>query len=157
MGAQERAAVARGLNLDGNAPVNDSDLPGNLATTLAAYHAMQPGMPLRAVRLRLYGGMQQGVVITGEEEARQLVFDAASGRRVSETEPGYPPQHFPFGWHVHQIAKQVHRGDFIGMTGRWMDLFAGLSLLYLTVSGAVMYFELWKKRRQSGRPGYIWK
>jgi hypothetical protein len=32
------------------------------------------------------------------------------------------------GWQAHQIAKQVHRGDYIGLSGRWMDLAAGLSL-----------------------------
>jgi uncharacterized iron-regulated membrane protein len=109
------------------------------------------------LRLRIYGGMPQGVIVSGEDEAHQRVFNAATGKRVSETDPGYPPQHFPFGWQAHQIAKQVHRGDFIGLTGRWMDLFAGLSLIYLTVSGAIMYFELWKRRRQTGRPGLLWK
>jgi uncharacterized iron-regulated membrane protein len=158
MGVYERAALARGeLVLDGNAPVHDSELSSMLETTLDAYRRSQVAAPIRVMRLRVYGGMQQGVIVTGEEEARQLVFNATSGRRAGTTEPGYPPQHFPFGWQAHQIAKQVHRGDIIGLPGRWMDLFSGLSLIFLSVSGAVMYVDLWQRRRRSGRASLLWK
>jgi hypothetical protein len=38
-----------------------------------------------------------------------------------------------------------------------MDLFAGLSIVYLSVSGAVMYLTMWSKRRRAGRVALIWK
>jgi hypothetical protein len=144
---------AHGVKMeDPGAPLADAQLAGMLKTTLAAHG----DAPIRAVRLRIYGGMPQGVVITGEPEAHQRVFNAETGRPASLTEPGYPPQHFPFGWQAHQIAKQIHRGDFIGLPGRFMDLFAGLSLIYLTVSGAVMYFDLWRRRKKAGRTALVW-
>ena len=156
--ARESVMAASGIPLeDPGAPLGDDQLPAMLGTTLAAHRTVVGDTPPRVVRLRIYGGMPQGVIVTGEPEARQLAFNAVSGRRASLTEPGYPPQHFPFGWQAHQIAKQVHRGDFIGMPGRWMDLFGGLSLLYLTVSGAIMYLDLWQWRRQSGRGALLWK
>lgn len=84
------------------------------------------------------------------------MFNASTGRRVTETEPGYPETGFPFGWQAHQLAKQIHRGDFIGLSGRWMDLIAGVSIVLLSLSGAVMYFDLWNRRRRTGRRALVW-
>lgn len=140
-------------------PLRDADLAAMLATTLHAY-ADSPDVarPIKALRLRTYGGMPQGVVIAGlGDDTQQLVFNATNGSRVSETEAGYPQTGFPFGWRAHQVAKDIHRGDFIGLPGRWMDLFAGLSLVFLCVSGAVMYFDMWTRRRRAGRTALVWK
>jgi uncharacterized iron-regulated membrane protein len=139
-------------------PLRDAELPAMLTTTLAAHRELAPGQPVKALRLRIYGGMPQAIVIAGSGEAtRQEAFDARTGRAVTLTEPGYPETGFPFGWQAHQIAKAVHRGDYIGLSGRWMDLFAGVSIVFLSTSGIVMYINMWGRRRQGGRPAIIWK
>ncbi|HUO23994.1 MAG TPA: PepSY-associated TM helix domain-containing protein [Caulobacteraceae bacterium] len=136
--------------------LKDAALPGMMQTTLAAYAKTVPGGGVRVVRLRYYGSMPQGVIVSDEPTARQLVYDASTGRRVSETEPGYPRVGFPFGWQAHQTAKSIHRGDAFGLTGRFMDLLSGLALIYLSVSGVVMYLDMWKRRRALGRKGLVW-
>jgi uncharacterized iron-regulated membrane protein len=134
-----------------------AQLPVLLTTTLRAQHSLMPDQPLKVVRLRMYGGMPQGVVIAGQgDDTRQVVFNASTGNQVTETEPGYPPTGFPFGWQAHQVAKQIHRGDFIGLSGRWMDLIAGVSIVFLSLSGAVMYFDMWNRRRRAGRSALVW-
>jgi uncharacterized iron-regulated membrane protein len=139
--------------IDVSTPLRDAELPGMLHTTLA----VAPGQAIKAVRLRYYSGMPQGVVIAGlGDDTRQLVFNTATGSWASLTEPGYPPTGFPFGWQAHQIAKNIHRGSFFGLTGRLMDLFAGLCMFYLSISGIVMYSDLWNRRRKSGRTGPFW-
>jgi uncharacterized iron-regulated membrane protein len=138
-------------------PLNEAQLPAMLGRTLDAYGYSQARVPLKVLRLRIYGGMPQGVVVSGlDDDTQQVVFNAMTGRQVSETEPGYPETGFPFGWQAHQVAKQIHRGDYIGLSGRWMDLFAGLSLIFFSVSGAVMYYDMWQRRRRSGRNALIW-
>jgi hypothetical protein len=151
------APAPRPVLPNGITALNDADVPAMLNTTLASFNATMPNVPIRVLRLRVYGGMPQGVIITGSEEAEQVVFNANTGRRASQTEPGYPVSGFPFGWQAHQIAKQVHRGDYFGISGRWMDLFAGLSMVFLSVSGAVMYFNMWTRRKSVGRSGLLWK
>jgi uncharacterized iron-regulated membrane protein len=141
---------------DALSPLNDAALPDMLHTTLAAYDKAMPGVPVRVVQLRVYNGMPQGAVVSDGEVAKQLVFNTNTGRRVNSDELAYYPKGFPFGWQAHQVAKSVHRGDFIGMPGRLMDLIAGLSMLYLSISGIVMYWELWTKRRRAGRKALIW-
>ncbi len=145
-----------GITGDFSAPMNDIELPEMLGTTLASYNAADPGVPARVVRLRYFAGMPQGVVVTGDAEARQLVFNTDTGRRVSMSEPGYPNTDVTFGWQMDETVKQIHRGDMFGLTGRMMDLLAGLSLLYLAASGLVMYFDMWGKRRQKGRRAFFW-
>ncbi|HUO22051.1 MAG TPA: PepSY-associated TM helix domain-containing protein [Caulobacteraceae bacterium] len=146
-----------GANADQSSPLTDAELPGMLRTTLSAFHAARPDAPIRVLRLRYYAGMPQGVVVfSGPREAEQVQFNAATGRAVSLTEPNYPATGQPFGWQEDQIVKQIHRGDFIGLSGRWMSLLGGLSLVFLALSGTAMYLDLWSRRRRAGRAGLFW-
>jgi uncharacterized iron-regulated membrane protein len=142
-------------------PITDAEAPAMLAATLDSARRAGAGGPggdpVKVVRLRHFGGYAQGVVVTGGDHSRQLVFDTASGRRLSTTEPGYLQVPFPFGWEAHQIAKSIHRGDWFGLTGRWCDLLAGLAMIYLSVSGLVMYRDMWRRRAASGRRGVVWR
>lgn len=139
-------------------PVAEGELHGMLAATLAAMTRDAPGEPVKVLRLRHFGPYAQGVVVTAAEpESRQLVYNTATGQTMSETEPGYPPVPFPFGWQAHQTAKSIHRGDWFGITGRYMDLIAGLAMAYLSASGIVMYWTIWRKRADGGRRALLWK
>jgi uncharacterized iron-regulated membrane protein len=133
--------------------LDDAQIPAMLRATLAA----APDGGIRVLRLRHFGPYAQGVVITNDATAQQLVFNTQTGARMSLTEPGYPDTGFPFGWQVHQWAKSVHRGDFFGLPGRIMSLLAGLAMVYLSVSGIVMYANMWAKRREAGLKGLFWK
>lgn len=139
------------------APVVEAELPNMTATTLQAMQRLHPGTPIKAIRLRMFGQMKQGVVITGGDTTDQLVFDAATGRPASLSEPSYPPVGFPFGVQVHENIKHFHSGEMFGLSGQMMNLLAGLSLLFLSVSGLIMYFDMWLKRRKGGRSSLIWK
>ncbi len=141
---------------DASSPLSDSEVPGLLRTSLGAFRASEPHSPIKVIRLRHFAGMPQGVIIAGDEDTRQLVFNAETGRRVGMTEPGYPETGQPFGWEEHQLMKQIHRGDWLGLSGRWMDLIAGLSMIFLSVSGIVMYVSAWNRRRGAGRAAFFW-
>ena len=141
---------------DASSPLAMGELPAMLQTTLDAFRARQPEASIKVIRLRYFAGMPQGAIITGESEPRQLVYNALTGRRVSMTEPGYPETGQPFGWQEHQLMKQIHRGDWLGLPGRAMDLIAGLSIIFLSLSGIAMYLDQWIRRRRGGRTGFLW-
>ena len=145
-----------GMTADVSKPLTDAELPAMLHTTVTAFRAAHPSTPIKVLRLRYFAGMPQGVIVSGGEETRQFPFNAATGRVAPLWARGYPVTGQPFGWQWDQIAKGIHRGDFIGLPGRWMSLLTGLSLLFLCVSGAANYFELWNKRRKAGRLGLFW-
>lgn len=134
----------------------EAQVPQFAKVVLDAYHKEYPGLPVRAIRLRVFAGYPQGVVITGESEARQVVYNARTGASMRQTEPGYPQTGFPFGWQAHQWAKQIHNGSMFGMSGRASNFLAGLALGYLSVSGIVMYASMWRRRSGSGRKALFW-
>jgi uncharacterized iron-regulated membrane protein len=112
---------------------------------------------MKVLRLRYFAGYPQGVIVAADPDTTQFVFNAASGARMSMTEPGYPRVAFPFGWEWHQRLKRMHRGDIVGMPGRWLDSAGALALLYLSISGLVMYIQMWMARRRSGRTSLMWR
>jgi uncharacterized iron-regulated membrane protein len=137
--------------------VSEDNILAMSRTTLAAASKASDAPSPRVVRLRTYGGMPQGVVITGDEVARQLVFDARTGQPAGLYEAGYPKTPMPFEWGAHETWKRLHRGDYFGLTGRWMDLLSGLAILFLTISGIVMYLQVRRARVRTGRRGVFWK
>jgi hypothetical protein len=163
--------ATHGLSLGGGPPppallqmfaddgtVTDSELESTLRTTLAAAGKTSPdALPPRVVRLRVLGGRPQGVVVSGDAVAEQLIFDAKTGNPAGLYETGYPRTPMPFQWDFHETVKRMHRGDYFGLTGRWVDLLTGVAILFLTVSGIVMYLQLYRVRGKIGRRGVFWK
>jgi hypothetical protein len=145
-----------GMIGDYSSPLADAKVPAMLEATISAYRATQGDRPIKVLRLRIFSGMEQGVIVTGGEDTRQLVFNAVNGKSAGMTEPGYPYTGFPFGWEEHELVKQIHRGDAFGIPGRLMDLFAGFSLVFLSASGLIMYVDLLRRRRRGGRKQLFW-
>ncbi|WP_250518386.1 PepSY-associated TM helix domain-containing protein [Caballeronia sp. ATUFL_M1_KS5A] len=146
-----------GLTKDMSSSLAAADLSAMLHTTLNAYRKANGDVPVKVLRLRYFAGMPQGIVVAGDNaDTQQLAFNAATGDKASLSGPGYPDTNQTYGWQVAQIAKKIHRGDWMGPVGRYVDLIAGAALLYLTISGLVMYVELWSRRRKMGRNGLLW-
>jgi uncharacterized iron-regulated membrane protein len=148
-----------GMIGDLSSPLPDAKLPAMLSTTLSAFQSAKGDVPIKVLRLRYYAGMPQGLIVSGGNSAndtRQVVFNTDTGKTASMTEPSYPYQGFPFGWEEHELMKQIHRGDIIGVPGRLMDLFAGLSLIFLSASGLYMYVDLLRRRRRGGHKQLFW-
>src|SRR5208337_3970397 len=118
--------LSSGTGGDASAPLRDAEVQQMAGATLAALRQTAPDTPIKVLRLRVFGAMKQGVVITGGATARQLVFNADTGSAVSLSEPGYPNSGFPFGVQVHESIKHFHSGQLLGLSARWLDLLAGL-------------------------------
>jgi hypothetical protein len=37
-----------------------------------------------------------------------------------------------------------------------MDLFAGLSMFFLSVSGIWIYYDIWRRRKKTGKSSLLW-
>lgn len=138
-------------------PLRDAEVQDMTTTTLAAMQRLHPETPVKVLRLRVYGQMKQGVVVTGGGETTQLVFNADTGTPATLSDPAYPNSGFPFGTQMHEDIKHFHSGALFGLSTRCMNLFAGLSLLFLSISAMVVYFDIWRKRRRAGRHGLVWQ
>jgi hypothetical protein len=138
-------------------PLRDNEVQDMTTITVQAMQRLHSDAAIKAIRLRIYGQMKQGVVITGGEETKQLGFNADTGQPAGLSEPSYPQSGFPFGVQVHENIKHFHSGAMFGVSGRLMNLLAGLSLLTLSISGIIMYSDMWLKRRIAGRGSLVWR
>lgn len=122
------------------ASLSDYDVQEMTKITLLGLHVTDPGVPIKVMRLRMYGTMKQGVVITGGEHTDQRVFNAETGLPAGLSDPSYPQDSgYPLGPQFHESIRRFHSGDLFGLAARWVDLLTGLALLYLCVSGLVLY------------------
>ncbi|WP_409934975.1 PepSY domain-containing protein [Novosphingobium sp. 9] len=124
---------------------------------LTRFHRAEPDTAILSVRVRIYAGHEQGIIVTAGPVLRQHVFDTASGREVGLTETYYPDSGFPLGIGVHEWMKHFHSGYLFGLPARLLDMLAGLALVFLSVSGLLMYIDLYRRRRKSGRKSVLWK
>lgn len=146
-----------GFDGDLSSPLTDVQLPKMTEATLAAFARNQPGVGVKVLRLRYYSDYPQGVIVAADPLSSQRVFNTDTGAPMTMTEPGYPKTGFPLGWEWHQRMKMLHRGDYFGMPGRWLDTIGALAMVYLTVSGMVMYLQLLVRRWSIGKKQLIWK
>ena len=124
---------------------------------IAIFRNSEPATPIRALRARIYADHEQAVVVTAGPVTRQRVFDVATGQEVGLSESYYPASGFPLGMDVHEWVKHFHSGYLFGLPARVLDLLAGLALVFLSVSGLIMYFEMYRRRVRAGRKGAFWK
>jgi uncharacterized iron-regulated membrane protein len=141
---------------DSSSPMSDSQVQRMASITLADFRRLEPQTPIKVLRVRVYGTMNQGGIVTGGPETRQVLFDTATGSVAGLGEPGYPASGFPFGTQTHENIKHFHSGYLLGLPARLMNLTAGLSLIYLSISGIIMYLDLWRQRRKVGRKQFLW-
>jgi uncharacterized iron-regulated membrane protein len=113
-----------------------------LSIKLSAGQAAQVIVPFRS-KLGLHPALYQ--------------FDPISGAWLNPTTAGVPiPSPYVGSLRWHQILKRLHRGDIIGVDGRWVLVLSDLCLLYLATSGIVMYFQMLARRRKAGATAWFW-
>jgi uncharacterized iron-regulated membrane protein len=138
-------------------PIAPQELQRMLAAGIRGAARVAPDRKLLVVKLRIANGMKQAIVWTDQYIPQQYVFDTSTGALVTPDSPGQQATGYMWPWPVHQMAKRIHRGDLLGLPGRVVDVLAGLSLLFLAVSGAVMYWDMLARRRRGGRRGWFWQ
>jgi hypothetical protein len=138
-------------------PIAAQELARMLAVGIAGAERMAPGRKLLVLKLRTAHGMKQAIVWTDQLIPQQYVFDTSSGALVTPDSAGQQSTGYLWPWPVHQMAKRIHRGDLLGLSGRCIDIAAALSLLFLAISGAAMYWDLYSRRGRSGRRGLFWR
>lgn len=143
-------------------PVSEAPLPHDvnamLQTAYRAARVQSPNGRITAVQLVVHNGTAKGLVTLGGAKPRILAFDALTGAELSDwsTSGVQVGQGYFADWH--QALKRFHRGDILGsFAARYVDLAAGLALLYLVVSSFFLYFDMRQRRQQTGRKQWFWK
>ena len=143
-------------------PFSEARLAGDalqeLQVSYDAAKAAAPTQPIVAVQLVQRSGQTKGLVTLGGADPRILVFDPVTGQPAADWASSGVQVGNGYYADWHQVLKRMHRGDIIGtFYGRYIDIFFGFVLLYLVVSGCVMYLQMLAQRRAAGRTGWFWR
>ncbi len=159
MNVDEYLLVLRGQGPDtlfaAPAAIPDTDLRPWLRRGQEAARSLVPQHTMTSIRLSMQDATPRVQVTFAGPQGGDITINAATGERL----PG-PPGPSGRGAELdhYQFLKRLHRGDFIGsFAGRYVVIVAGFCLLYLSVSGTVMYALLLRARRNSGRKGWFWR
>jgi hypothetical protein len=57
---------------------------------------------------------------------------------------------------LHNVLQNLHAGYFLGTFGRWLSIAIATGLLTLSITGIVMYVQLYGARKKLGRSGLFW-
>jgi hypothetical protein len=136
-----------------------------IPTPVALTHGITGGlskigtMPVASVDLRMVGSSPrlQLAEVSGERSTMRRFYadtGAPMSDAVADGETGAkPPPNVAF----RNYLKSWHRGNIAGLFGQFLGLFTGLGLIGLIVTGTLLYFDLWNRRRGVGKAGFFWQ
>jgi uncharacterized iron-regulated membrane protein len=143
-------------------PFSEGRLSGDLLQALQrgydAALATAHAAPIVAIELVVRDGEAKSLVTLGGTEPRILAFDTLTGKPAQDWATADMQQGNGYFADWHQVLKRMHRGDIIGyFAGRYADVGVGALLLYLVISGIVLYLQMKNRRGSAGKSGLFWR
>ena len=119
-----------------------------VTAALAAAREEKPDFSTQNLTLDFSGGLQ-GVALNGPSgrQAARISYDPASGT-ATYTLP--PPSS------IRGVVIGLHTGKIGGTVGLVLVMLAGIILSVLSVTGFIVYFDMWTRRRKAGKIGLFW-
>jgi uncharacterized iron-regulated membrane protein len=172
-----------GMREPSGAAANPPALPDTAKLTSALDKALQANSrraaelgsgntTLKSLELRLANGAVQTLLVTADENPRQLSISADGAILSNEPAPvvrgmpgllagsmvpggvGGPPP--PRGESQHGRIESWHRAAYLPGS-RYVGLIVAAGLVLLALTGVWMYLQLWRARRAAQRPEFFWR
>ncbi len=127
-----------------------SEISHWLDTALTAAQRAQPQQAIALVSLRMDGARPRADVIWATPDVPALSIDPRTGDRFEPHNLLAADQKFA------RLILQLHRGDLLGLPGRWVGLVCGITLLTLVLTGLIMYLKIYIQRTKLRRWSPFW-
>ena len=143
--------------LTGEDEDHDRDAPKALAISAEAYAPMfaktievargrEPKRPIASIELQLAGDEPKGVVTFPGDPGRQITVDPRDGKVLKDE-----------AHEAESLILRIHSGEILGEPGVVLGVFWGSALVVLSITGFIVYLELYRRRRKaSGKSGLFW-
>lgn len=116
------------------------------ARTLEVARARAPGRPIASIELQLAGDEPKGVVTFPGDPGRQITVDPRDGKVLKDE-----------AHEAESLILRIHSGEILGEPGVVLGVFWGSALVVLSITGFIVYLELYRRRRKaSGKSGLFW-
>lgn len=115
---------------------------------LAASERDRPDFPLQKLEISFEDGDYTARALTHRRIGPSVTIAGASGQT---TYVERPPRS------LRTIFILLHSGKFFGMTGLVIVMLASMVLMFLTVTGLLVYLDMYRRRIKAGKTGLFWK
>lgn len=129
-------------------PLTPEQIAAQLDTALAKAREADPGFVPKRIELTVEPGQQATRFAIQPRGGPFVEVDHASGQVRAEMNPEMP---------LHVIFIRLHTGAMLGPVGILIVFVSSLVLLFLAVSGGVLYWQMWRNRAGRGRGAVFWK
>lgn len=124
----------------------DADVAAAVAKGLAAARALDPQFRARTVQVDLGGPSLHVMLGARARGGDQIDYDAAAGTATRVVQK----------MNLHGLIMHLHSGEAIGPIGAVIGLLCGTGLLVLSITGAVVYIDMYRRRAKAGKGGLFW-
>jgi uncharacterized iron-regulated membrane protein len=119
-----------------------------VARALAAARRADPALAVAHADISFAHGGSRVTLGGAGPFAAAVNYDPASGA-ITPLQPLKP------GWH--NWLQDLHAGYVFGPIGRAISMTMAVSLLVLGITGLLLYLDMFKRRRRTGRTAFFWK
>ena len=132
---------------NGNYP-SDKAIQAQLIEAFAKAREANPDFRPKRIELTVAAGQEATRFALQPRGGPFIEVDHVNDRVKAEMNPKLP---------LHVLMIRLHTGSAMGAIGVWIMLAAGLILLWLAISGAYLYWQMWRNRSKIGRKAIFWK
>lgn len=119
-----------------------------LDNAIAKAREAEPDFAPKRIELTVEPGQQVTRFAVQPRGGPFVEVDHSSGQVRGEMNPEMP---------LHVIFIRLHTGAMLGPAGILIVFVSSLVLLFLAVSGGVLYWQMWRNRARRGRGALFWK
>lgn len=130
------------------ADVDSDKSTAQLTDALARLRSAQPDFRPARIELSLAPGRETTRFAMQPRGGPALEIDHASGTVKADMNPATP---------LHVTMIRLHTGSAFGAAGIIAMLVGSFILLFLSISGIVLYWQMWRNRVSRGRREMFWK
>jgi uncharacterized iron-regulated membrane protein len=126
----------------------DAELLAQVQTALDAARKAKPDFAAQRLDLDFSRGEAKARFGVSPRGGPSIQVNLKSGETKVETNP--KPS-------LHVLMIQWHTGRMFGPVGLTIFMVVSLIFLVLTVTGFIVYLDMWKRRKGGGKTGLFWK
>jgi uncharacterized iron-regulated membrane protein len=132
--------------LERTAP-DSGEVSAAVTRAMQAAEEAQPGFPLQKIEISFRGDAPTTILSTNQRIGPSVTVDGLTG---DTTYVERPPRN------LRTIFILLHSGKFFGMTGLLLIMAASLVLLVLSVTGLLVYIDMYRRRNRVGKSNPFW-
>ncbi len=125
----------------------DAEIAAQVQTALAKARAANPDLAAQRLELDYSRGQAKARLAVQPRGGASVEVDLKTGATKAIAAP--PPN-------LHVMMIQLHTGRMLGPVGLGIMMLVSLVFLILTITGFMVYLDMWKRRRKAGKAGLFW-